>query len=59
MTTKKINRNKLDSIKETITSLEQEAKKENDKLLSIFNFLEDGTYTKEMFKARSERVSKM
>ena len=32
-------------------------KKENDKLLSIFNFLEDGTYTKEMFKARSDAVS--
>ena len=54
----KINHNKLDSIEETIASLEQEAKKENDKLLSIFNFLEDGTYTKEMFKARSEAVSK-
>ncbi len=54
----KINHNKMDSIKETIASLEQEAKKENDKLLSIFNFLEDGTYTKEMFNARSEAVSK-
>ena len=29
----------------------------SDLLLSIFNFLEDGTYTKEMFKARSESVS--
>ena len=54
----KINHNKMDSIKETIASLEQEAEKENDKLLSIFNFLEDGTYTKEMFNARSEAVSK-
>lgn len=53
----KINHNKIESIKETIESLEAEAKKENDKLLSIFNFLEDGTYTKEMFKARSEAVS--
>lgn len=53
----KINHNKIESIEETIASLEQEAKKENDKLLSIFNFLEDGTYTKEMFKARSEAVS--
>lgn len=53
----KINHNKIESIKETIASLEAEAKKENDKLLSIFNFLEDGTYTKEMFKARSEAVS--
>ena len=53
----KINHNKIKSIEETIKSLEQEAKKENDKLVSIFNFLEDGTYTKEMFKARSEAVS--
>lgn len=53
----KINHNKIESIEETIKSLEAEAKKENDKLLSIFNFLEDGTYTKEMFKARSEAVS--
>ena len=53
----KINHNKIKSIEETIASLEQEAKKENDKLLSIFNFLEDGTYTKEMFKARSEATS--
>ena len=53
----KINHNKIESIEETIASLEAEAKKENDKLLSIFNFLEDGTYTKEMFKARSEAVS--
>lgn len=53
----KINHNKLESLEETIKTLEQEAKKENDKLLSIFNFLEDGTYTKEMFKARSEAVS--
>ena len=53
----KINHNKIESIEETIKSLEAEVKKENDKLLSIFNFLEDGTYTKEMFKARSEAVS--
>lgn len=53
----KINHNKIESIEETILSLEAEAKKENDKLLSIFNFLEDGTYTKEMFKARSDAVS--
>lgn len=53
----KINHNKIESIEETIASLEAEAKKENDKLFSIFNFLEDGTYTKEMFKARSETVS--
>ena len=53
----KINHNKIESIEETIASLETEVKKENDKLLSIFNFLEDGTYTKEMFKARSEAVS--
>lgn len=53
----KINHNKIEAIEETIASLETEAKKENDKLLSIFNFLEDGTYTKEMFKARSEAVS--
>ncbi len=53
----KINYSKIESIKETIASLEQEAKRENDKLLNIFNFLEDGTYTKEMFKLRSEAVS--
>ena len=53
----KINHNKIESIEETIASLEQEAKKEKDKLLSIFNFLEDGTYTKEMFKIRNEVVS--
>ena len=53
----KINHNRLKSIQETIDSLEAEAKKENDKLLSIFNFLEDGTYTKEMFKESSKAVS--
>ncbi|MBR6504144.1 MAG: recombinase family protein [Clostridia bacterium] len=53
----KLNHNKIEAIEETILSLEAEARKENDKLLSIFNFLEDGTYTKEMFKARSEAVS--
>lgn len=53
----KINYNKIKSIEETIISLEQEAKKENDKLLSIFDFLEDGTYTKEMFNERSKKVS--
>lgn len=53
----KINHSKIESIENTIKALEEEVKKENDKLLSIFNFLEDGTYTKEMFKARSEAVS--
>ena len=53
----KIANNKIESIEETIASLEVELKKENAKLLSIFNFLEDGTYTKEMFKARSEAIS--
>ena len=53
----KINHSKIESIEDTIMSLETEVEKENDKLLSIFNFLEDGTYTKEMFKARSESVS--
>ena len=53
----KINNNKRDSIEDTIKSLEMEVKKENDKLLSIFNFLEDGTYTKEMFKLRSGIIS--
>lgn len=54
---KKLKYDKADSIEETIKSLEVELKKENDKLLSIYNFLEDGTYTKEMFKVRSEVVS--
>ncbi len=54
----KIKHNKNESIKETILSLETEIKKENDKLLNICNLLEDGTYTKEMFKLRSENVSK-
>ncbi|MGN1383872.1 MAG: recombinase family protein [Clostridia bacterium] len=53
----KINHSKIEFIEDTIMSLETEVEKENDKLLSIFNFLEDGTYTKEMFKARSEAVS--
>ena len=53
----KINRSKIELIEDTIKSLQDEVKKENDKLLNIFNFLEDGTYTKEMFKARSESVS--
>ena len=53
----KINSNKRESIEETIKSLEIELKKENDKLLSVFNFLEDGTYTKEMFKLRSGIIS--
>lgn len=54
----KINHNKLESMEKTILCLEAEIKKEKDKLLNIFSFLEDGTYTKEMFKARSDAVSK-
>lgn len=53
----KIKHSKIEYIEETILSLKAEAKKEKDKLLSIYNFLEDGTYTKEMFKIRSEIVS--
>lgn len=44
------------SIKNTIASLELELKKEKDKLSNIFNFLEDGTYTKEMFNLRMTAV---
>ena len=54
----KTNNTKIESIENTIKALEIELKKENDKLLSVFNFLEDGTYTKEMFKLRSEMISK-
>ena len=54
----KVNNNKIESIEETISSLELEVKKENDKLLSIFNFLEDGTYTKEIFKERNDVILK-
>ena len=53
----KINCSRIESIEDTIKSLQEEVKKENDKLSNIFNFLEDGTYTKEMFKSRSESVS--
>lgn len=53
----KLNHSKIDSIENTILLLEEEVRKENNKLLSIFSFLEDGTYTKEMFKERSEVVS--
>ena len=52
-----MNHSKIDSIENTILLLEEEVRKENNKLLSIFSFLEDGTYTKEMFKERSEVVS--
>lgn len=52
----KINYSKIKPIEDTIKVLQEEAKKENDKLLNIFNFLEDGIYTKEMFKTRSEAV---
>ena len=54
----KIKYNKIKSIEETIFTLKQEAKNENDKLHRIFNFLEDGTYTKEMFKQRKEIILK-
>ena len=40
----------------TIKTLEAEYKKEKEKLGKIYNFLEDGTYTKDMFKARYEAV---
>lgn len=53
----KLNHSKIDSIKSTILSLEEEVKKENNKLSNIFSFLEDGTYTKEMFKERSKATS--
>ena len=37
----KINCSRIESIEDTIKSLQEEVKKENDKLLNIFNFLED------------------
>ncbi len=53
----KVNIDRIRTLEDTISSLQLEVKKENDKLLSIFNFLEDGTYTKEMFKVRSDLIS--
>lgn len=53
----KANIDRKKTLEDTIKSLEVELKKENEKLLSIFSFLEDGTYTKEMFKARSDLIS--
>lgn len=55
---KNIRKNENQIITDTINSLESELKKENDKLMSIYNFFEDGTYTRELFKARLELVSK-
>lgn len=52
-----IKMNKVASLEKTIESLEEEIKKENDKLLKIVAFLEDGTYTKELFMARTNVVS--
>ena len=46
-----------ETIKETIDSLKMEAKRENDKLSNIYNFLEDGTYTKKIFNLRTEKIS--
>lgn len=53
---KKIDNDKLKSIEEMILMLKQELKKENEKLLVIFDFLEDGTYTKEIFNSRQEKI---
>jgi len=53
----KIEKRKKQIIEETIEALKTEEKKEKDKLLSIFNFLEDGTYTKEMFEIRNKAIS--
>lgn len=53
----RLNCNRIKALEDTIRSLEVDVKKENDKLLNICNLLEDGTYTKEMFKARSNAVS--
>jgi len=47
----------------SISTLEKEIEKENKKLTRVYEFLEDGTYTKEMFFERlkniSETVSKL
>lgn len=48
---------KLKLFQESIKSLEEEIEKENNKLLTIYDFLEDGTYTKEVFRERSEKVT--
>ncbi len=48
--------NKIDMIKKMIEFLELEAKKENDKLLKIFDLLEKEIYTVEIFNSRKKLI---
>lgn len=43
--------------KENIVALERELDKEKKRLTKVYIFLEDGTYTKEMFTDRSKSIS--
>ena len=51
-----INTYRIKTIKKTIASLKEEEVKERNKLLTIYTFLEEGTYTKEVFQERKEII---
>ena len=53
---KKINDNKINSMLKMIIALEQKIKRENIKKMNIYDFFEEGIYTKEIFEKRKKEV---
>lgn len=54
---KKISNDIINGLEETIKMLTSKLEKEKDKLLKICNLLEEGIYSKEVFKVRSEGIN--
>ena len=53
---KRLEYNKIEHINELIILLEKDIKHEKDKLQNVFEYLEDGTYSKEMFNMRKNII---
>ena len=53
---KKLEYNKIEHINELIILLEKDIKHEKDKLQNVFEYLEDGTYSKEIFNMRKNII---
>ncbi len=53
----KINNNKIKTLNETIEALKKEMQLEKSKLIKIYDFLEDGIYSREMFSKRYNVIS--
>ena len=53
---KRLEYNKIEHINELIILLEKDIKHEKDKLQNVFEYLEDGTYSKEIFNMRKNII---